>query len=110
MPLGKAPETLAYRRPSATVTFHRQRPDFRNPSVVEFVHLCMEYFDALRCSGWIDDPSDTVRVVTVHAEDCATTQGEACSCTPRLTLVPDAPRADRREERDLPWRDLASGE
>jgi hypothetical protein len=84
--------------------------DFRNPSAVEFVSLDMEYFDALRYSGWIDDPSDTVRVITVHADDCATTQGEACSCTPRLTLVPDAPRADRREERDLPWRDLASGE
>ena len=64
----------------------------------------------LRSNGWIDDPSDAVRVVAVHEEDCATRQGEACSCTPRLSLVSEGREADRWDDRDLPWRDLASGE
>jgi hypothetical protein len=71
----------------------------------------MDYFDTLRRNGWLADPGERVRVVAVHAEDCLSGWGRACSCEPRLLLAADPlPRAARSADDDLPMLDIASGE
>ena len=71
----------------------------------------MDYFDTLRRNGWLADPGERVRVVTVHAEGCLARWERSCSCDPRLELEVDPlPREVRLIDNDLPTLDLASGE
>jgi len=46
----------------------------------------MDYFETLRRDGWLADPSDRVRVVAIHDEECPARRGRTCRCAPRLVL------------------------
>jgi hypothetical protein len=71
----------------------------------------MDYFDTLRRNGWLADPGERVRVVTIHRTGCLSDWGRSCFCNPRLELVVDPLRRDASDdESDLPTLDLASGE
>jgi hypothetical protein len=71
----------------------------------------MDYFETLRCNGWLADPGERVRVVAIHAKGCLANWGRSCSCDPRLVLAVDTlPREIRLIDNDLPTLDLASGE
>jgi hypothetical protein len=71
----------------------------------------MKYFDTLRRNGWLTDPGDRVRVVSMHQRGCSSAWSRSCSCDPRLELVVDPPPRDvGDDESDLPTLELASGE
>jgi hypothetical protein len=71
----------------------------------------MDYFETLRCNGWLADPGERVRVVAIHARGCLANWGRSCSCDPRLVLAVDPlPREVKLIDNDLPTLDLASGE
>ena len=71
----------------------------------------MDYFDTLRRNGWLADPGERVRVVSIHADHCPAKSGRSCTCDPRLVLAADPlPREAQADIREFPLLDAASGE
>jgi hypothetical protein len=71
----------------------------------------MDYLDTLREDGWLADPGERVRVVSVHARGCPANWGRPCSCDPRLVLAAyPFPREIKEFDNDLPLLDAACGE
>ena len=71
----------------------------------------MDYLETLRRNGWLADPGERVRVVSVHADRCPVVEGKPCACEPRLVLAADPfAREARLVDNDLPTLDLAANE